>query len=137
MATNSSLSRLLVFWPGRPWNAGLFFSVAGKATLLWPRLPQNPGLDRAYQAFPGHAFLASLAWPGLPCFWPRSWCKGLNKDVIKLHMKKEKERNTKTYRKKHVTYKFKYRGFCYLKKLKLRLEVYTTYQVNFIKYSIK
>ena len=72
MATNSWLSRLLVFWPGRPWNAGLFFSVAGKATLLWPGLPQNPGLDRAYQAFPGHAFLASpakilasLAWPGL------------------------------------------------------------------------
>ena len=52
------------------------FSVAGKATLLWPGLPQNPGLDRAYQAFPGHAFLASPAktlatgqgWPGLPCF---------------------------------------------------------------------
>ena len=72
MARNSWLSRLLVFWPGRPWNAGLFFSVAGKATLLWPGLPQNPGLDRAYQAFPGHAILASpaktlasLAWPGL------------------------------------------------------------------------
>ena len=56
-------------------NAGLFFSVGGKATLLWPGLPQNPGLGRAYrvyQAFPGHAFLASpaktlasLAWPGL------------------------------------------------------------------------
>ena len=29
--------------------------------LLWPGLPQNPGLDRAYQAFPGHVFLASPA----------------------------------------------------------------------------
>ena len=45
---------------------------SGKATLLWPGLPHNPGLDRAYQAFPGHAFLAtpaktlaSLAWLGL------------------------------------------------------------------------
>ena len=44
------------------------FSVARKATILWPGVPQNPGLDQAYQAFPGHAFLASLAWPGLPCF---------------------------------------------------------------------
>ena len=67
MARNSWLSRLLVFWPGRPWNAGLFFSVAGKATLLWPGLPQNPGLDRAYQAFPGHAFLASPARLGRAC----------------------------------------------------------------------
>ena len=39
------------------------FIVAGKATFQWPGLPQNP--DQAYQTFPGHAFLASLAWPGL------------------------------------------------------------------------
>ena len=51
----------LVDRPGRPWNAGLFFSLGGKATLLWPGLPQNPGLDWVYQAFPGHAFLASPA----------------------------------------------------------------------------
>ena len=83
MARNSWLSRVLVFWLGRPWKAAQFFSVARKATLLWPGLPQNPGLDRAYQALPGDAFLASgakniasLAWPGLPCFWPCSWCKG-------------------------------------------------------------
>ena len=33
--------------------------------------------------------------------------------------KKEKKRSTITYRKKHLTYKFKYRGFCYLKKTKI------------------
>ena len=52
MARKSWLSWLLVFWLGRPWNAGLYFSVARKATLLWPGLPQNPGLERVYQAFP-------------------------------------------------------------------------------------
>ena len=30
--------------------------------------------------------------------------------------KKKKKGNTITYRKKHLTYKFKCRGFCYLKK---------------------
>ena len=97
MATNSGLSRLLVFWPGKPWNAGLFFSMAKKATLLWPGLPQNPGLDQAYQAFPRHAFLASpaktlaiLAWPGLLCFWPRSWCKGCKHVIYKRGFKKWK-----------------------------------------------
>ena len=34
----------------------------------------------------------------------------LNKDVIKLHKKNEKKRNTIAYRKKHLTYEFKYRG---------------------------
>ena len=36
-----------------------------------------------------------------------------------LNYIKEKKRNTKTYRKKHLTYKFKYKGFCYLKKTKI------------------
>ena len=60
------------FLAGKAIKCRPIFSVARKATLLWPGLPQNPGLDQAYQAFPGHAFLASpaktlasLAWPGL------------------------------------------------------------------------
>ena len=35
--------------------------------------------------------------------------------------KKKKKRNTKTYRKKQLTYKFKNRGFFYLKKTKITI----------------
>ena len=64
MATKSWLFQLLVFWPGKTWNAGLFFSVAGKATLLWPGLPllktlALTGLTRLFQAT-----LSWQAWPG-------------------------------------------------------------------------
>ena len=45
--------------------------------------------------------------------------KTLNKDVIKLHKKNERKEFTITYRKKHRTYEFKYRGFCYSKKTKI------------------
>ena len=56
---------------------------------------------------------------------------------MKLRKKKEKKRNTITRRKQHLTNKFKYRGFCNLEKTKITMDVYTTYQVNFVKYSIK
>ena len=36
-----------------------------------------------------------------------------------LNYIRKKKRNTKTYRKRHLTYKFKYRGFCYLKRTKI------------------
>ena len=37
-----------------------------------------------------------------------------------IHKKKEKKRNTITYRTKHLTCKFKYReSYCYLKKTKI------------------
>ena len=54
--------------------------------------------------------------------------------------KKEKKRNTTTYRKKNPSNKLKHKGFVIRKKnrLKLQQEVYTMYQeVNFLKYSTK
>ena len=44
-------------------------------------------------------------------------CKYYNANLGKR--KKEKKRNTITYRKKYLTYKFKYRGFFCLKKTKI------------------
>ena len=69
MATKSWLFRLLVFWPRKTWNAGLFFSVAGKATLLWPGLPllktlALTGLTRLFQAM--------LPWQARPRPW-QAW----------------------------------------------------------------
>ena len=57
------------FWPRKTWNAGLFFSVAGKATLLWPGLPllktlALTGLTRLFQA--------TLSWQARPRPW-QAW----------------------------------------------------------------
>ena len=57
-----------------------------------------------------------------------------------LLRKKEKKRNTTTYRKKNPSHKLKHKDFVIRKKnrLKLQQEVYTMYQeLNFLKYSTK
>ena len=55
-------------------------------------------------------------------------CKSYNFNLgsTKLHIKtllnfirKKKRNKKKNIQKKHLTYKFKYRGFCYLKKTKI------------------
>ena len=64
--------------------------------------------------------------------------KIINKGVIKLHKKKEKEKKlyNNTQKENNPTHKLKHWGFVIRKKrLKLQLEVYTTYQDNFLKYS--
>ena len=47
----------------------------------------------------------------------------LIKTLLNKHKKNEKKRNSITCRKKHLTYKFKYRGFCYFKKTKITTSV--------------
>ena len=59
------------------------------------------------------------------------------KALLTYIRKNEKKTNTTTHRKKNHT-QTRAQGFCCQKKrLKLQLKVYTTYQVKFLKYSIK
>ena len=58
--------------------------------------------------FPGNSYNANLGRTRLSI-----------KTLLNCMRKKEKKRSTITYRKKHLTYNFKYREFCCLKKSKI------------------
>ena len=62
----------------------------------------------------------------------------INKGVIKLHIKKKGKKKYKNTERK-TPHTNSSTGVLLLekKRLKLQLEVYTTYQVNFLKYPIK
>ena len=64
--------------------------------------------------------------------------KIINKGVIKLHVqKKGKEKKSNNTQKEKPLTKTQAEGFVIRKKkTKITMEVYTTYQVNFLKYSI-
>ena len=63
--------------------------------------------------------------------------KTLNKDVIKLHKKNERKELQQHTERNTVHMNSSTGDFVIRKRLKLQLEVYTTYQVHFINYSIK